>query len=52
LTIRAEELGESYCPECFENQGRKRFEFEEVAVAHTAIVRYRCEECGVIVESD
>jgi hypothetical protein len=52
LTIKADELGESYCPECFEIHGRKRYDFEEIVVAETGVTRYRCEECGVIIESD
>ena len=51
LTIRADELGNNFCPECFETEGMKRYEFEEVAAAESCIFRYRCEECGVIVES-
>ena len=52
LTIRADELGDSYCPECFEAEGQKRYEFEEVAAVESGTSRYRCEECGVIIESE
>jgi hypothetical protein len=31
LTISADELGASYCPECFEVNGTKRYNFEEIA---------------------
>lgn len=51
LTIRADELREHYCPECFEVNGAKRYDFEEIAAAETDIARYRCEQCGVIIES-
>lgn len=51
LTIRADELRESYCPECFEVNGAKRYDFEEVVAVETGIARYRCEQCGVIIES-
>jgi hypothetical protein len=51
LTIKAEELGKGHCPECFEMSGRKRFDFEEMAEGEREMARYRCEECGVIIES-
>jgi predicted RNA-binding Zn-ribbon protein involved in translation (DUF1610 family) len=50
LVIKATDLGESYCPECFETHGRKRYEFEEIAGIETGIARYRCQECGVIIK--
>jgi rubrerythrin len=49
LTLDATELGEGYCPECFERSGRRRYEFEELEEAN-AEATYRCEECGVIVK--
>ena len=52
LTIKADDLGTGYCPECFEVSGRKQYDFEEVAVEEKGPARYRCEECGVIIESD
>ena len=52
LTIKADELGEDYCPECFETFGKKRYDFEEIPVGETVIVKYRCEDCGVIIESE
>jgi hypothetical protein len=52
LTIKADELGDGYCPECFERDGSKRYEFEEMEAAEGKITRYRCEECGVIIESE
>ena len=52
LTIKADELGERYCPECFEMHGRKQYDFEEIPEKETGIARYRCEDCGVIIESD
>ncbi len=48
LTIKAEEIGGSFCPECYESQGKKRYEFEEVKGDES--VRYRCEECGAFIE--
>ena len=47
LTMSADELGDGYCPECFDSTGAKHFEFE--SLANTNVVRYRCEECGVII---
>ncbi len=51
LKIKPDELGESYCPECFEVDGSKRYDFEEIAAAAAEIDRYRCEDCGAIIES-
>ena len=52
LTIRPDELGSSYCPECFEINGKKQYDFEEIAAEETGTARYRCEECGLIIESE
>jgi hypothetical protein len=52
LTIKADELGERYCPECFEMHGKKQYDFEEIPEKETEIARYRCEDCGVIIQSD
>jgi len=51
LLIKAEELGKNCCPECLEARGEKRYDFEEVKAAETDVLRYRCEDCGVIIES-
>ncbi len=50
-TISVDELGDGYCPECFEIDGKKRYEFEEVKAGEGDITRYRCEDCGVVIES-
>ena len=52
LTIKADELGESYCPECFEMDGNKYYDFEELPAEKSVTARYRCEDCGAIIESD
>ena len=49
LTISPEELQGSYCPECYEAYGQKRSDFEEIE-ADTETTRYRCEDCGAIIE--
>ena len=49
LTITSEELGDGYCPECYEIYGRKQYDFETVADGNPGITRYRCEECGAII---
>jgi hypothetical protein len=49
LTIKTEELEEGYCPECFEAQGAKNYDFEEIVEEHSGAVRYSCEECGLII---
>lgn len=51
LTIRADELDGGHCPECFEADRTKRYEFEEIIAERPGASRYRCEECGVIIES-
>jgi hypothetical protein len=50
LTINAADLTYRYCPECFETSNTKRYDFEDIVTADADIVRYRCEECGVIIE--
>jgi hypothetical protein len=50
LTISGEELGDGFCPECFERSGTKRYEFEHWATEGGG-ARYRCEECGAIIKS-
>ncbi len=50
LVIQAEELGNrGYCPECYETTGRKHHDFEKVAAPDSAAARYRCEECGALL---
>ena len=51
LTLTADELPSRYCPECFETTRIKRYDFEEIVTVATGRARYRCEECGIIVES-
>ena len=51
LTISGEELGEGFCPECFDASGSKRYEFERIEGGEAAGARYRCEECGLIITS-
>jgi len=51
LTIDVEELGDGYCPECFEASGKKQYDFEDVEPVEESIARYRCEDCGMIVET-
>jgi transposase-like protein len=51
LTIDGEDLGDGYCPECFETSGKKRYEFEEMETEGRGVARYKCEECGAIVKS-
>lgn len=48
LTMSADDLGDGYCPECFDSTGVKRYDFELISSGAT-VTRYRCEECGVII---
>ncbi|MGB7951892.1 MAG: hypothetical protein WCH75_29755 [Candidatus Binatia bacterium] len=50
LTLNGEELGDGFCPECFDATGSKRYEFEQIATTEGS-ARYRCEDCGVIIQS-
>lgn len=50
LTIKADELGSGYCPECYEASGVKRDDFEEIKASKAGITRYQCEACGTIIE--
>jgi predicted RNA-binding Zn-ribbon protein involved in translation (DUF1610 family) len=50
LTIQADELTTRYCPECFETSNTRRYDFEAIKVEATGIVRYRCEDCGILIE--
>jgi phage FluMu protein Com len=50
LTLDSEELGDSYCPECFDRSGKRRYEFDEVETVDADIATYRCEECGAVVK--
>ena len=52
LTITPEELKGSYCPECHEAHGVKVSDFEEINIPGDGKTRYRCEECGVIIDVD
>ena len=49
LTIKADELGESYCPECFEEHGKKRYNFVEIAATDARKPQFKCEECGIMI---
>ena len=52
LTITKNELGDGYCPECFEMKGKKQYDFEAVEETEKGKTIYRCEDCGVKVECD
>ncbi|MBN2298943.1 MAG: hypothetical protein JXM72_10135 [Deltaproteobacteria bacterium] len=50
LVITPEELQGGYCPECYETQGKKLYDFDEIKADENEKTRYRCEDCGVIIE--
>lgn len=52
LTISADELKSGHCPECYEVHGRKNSDFEEISTFMDGKTRYRCEQCGVIIDAD
>src|SRR5262245_44040480 len=51
LTISEDELGDGFCPECFDATGAKNYDFETVTNAAANVARYRCENCGAIITS-
>jgi predicted RNA-binding Zn-ribbon protein involved in translation (DUF1610 family) len=50
LTIDEEELAGGHCPECFEAFGIRRRDFEPVGDDEDR-TRYRCENCGAVIEA-
>ncbi len=50
LTMAGEELADRFCPECFATSGVRRYDFDEIAMPRSG-ARYKCEECGAIIES-
>lgn len=52
LTINGDELGDSYCPECFETDGKKQYEFEKIEADERRVARYTCLDCGAIIETE
>ena len=51
LTIISGELKNGFCPECFEQSGDKRYDFETIDGDKPEVSKYKCEDCGVIIES-
>jgi len=47
LTISRHELSSRHCPECYEAEGIKRTDFEEVVESENEKVQYRCEDCHI-----
>jgi hypothetical protein len=45
-------LTNRYCPECFEESGKKRYDFEEVLESKQEHIQYRCEDCGALIECE
>ena len=52
LTIDPDELHGGYCPECFEVEGRRHYDFDEIEAEDKGKIRYRCEQCGIIIEAE
>jgi Zn finger protein HypA/HybF involved in hydrogenase expression len=50
LVISADELNGGFCPECYEARREKSYDFEPVAIEKDDVTRYRCEECGAMIE--
>lgn len=52
LTITADELPDEFCPECYEATGYKNYDFDVVEKTGPQPTRYRCEECGMMIEDE
>jgi hypothetical protein len=52
LKLRPEELVDGCCPECLEVSDARRRDFEEIEPDDSGPVRYRCEDCGALIEWD
>ncbi len=50
LVISARELEGGHCPECYEERGERCCDFEAVAAGEEEETRYRCEQCGALIE--
>ena len=46
LSLSTEELGDSFCPECFEANGQRNYDFEDVEDESSGRPTYFCEDCG------
>ncbi|MFP3928911.1 MAG: hypothetical protein ACLFUP_08405 [Desulfobacteraceae bacterium] len=51
LTIRREDLDGDYCPECLEERGERHSDWEELEPGPVK-PRYRCEDCGALIEAE
>jgi rubrerythrin len=51
LTLDGEELGDGYCPECYDQSGERRYDFDELEALDDGAAKYRCEKCGAIITS-
>ena len=50
LTITENELGNKFCPECYEQHGKKRYDFDDVKDKKTKLTQYKCEQCYAIIQ--
>ena len=50
LVISADELGGGYCPECYAVESVRHYDFETLAAMEEEITKYRCDQCGVLIE--
>ncbi len=49
LKIAAADMQDEFCPECYEATGYKKYDFDVVESNGLTSVRYRCEDCGIII---
>jgi len=50
LIISVDELKGGFCPECHAATGERRYDFEEVVAEKEDRTKYRCDECGEVIE--
>jgi hypothetical protein len=50
LTLSSDELASGCCPECYAVSGERRYDFEEIEPNGGELTKYRCDQCGVVIE--
>ena len=50
LSISVNELGGGCYPECYAVRGERRYDFEALGPTGEEVTKYRCEQCGALIE--
>ncbi len=51
LTLNESDLKGGCCPECMAERGERNYDFEAILTNPSAKIRYRCEQCGILIEN-